>query len=247
MSTAIPIAAFADARTSLWGVFIGGTEPLLACSSLESGESLTPAQASLQTLRPEKHAAGQAAVWELRADDSVMTFRAAGDGAVSAPADGSLELCEVRGTATTTIGTYELNCAGVRLAPETGFESLRLVAAWFPRGAGVALLAVRPPGADGHEQDRVRAVLHGAGEGLSLFDPRLSTTYGGDGAPRRFGIELWLGENEEAELQLRRFAGEAKRPADLLGCNGLSAQCQMLAAHDADASGPGVYLLVRGE
>jgi hypothetical protein len=246
MSAAIPIAAFADARSTLWGVFVGGAAPLFACSSLESGEPLEPARASLQMLHPEKGSQGQEAVWEVRAADSVVIFSAAAGGAESAPGDGSLELCEVRGTAFTATAGHELNCAGVRLVTETAFESLRLVAAWFPSGAGVALAAVRPPGANGHEQDRVRAILTGSDEGVSLFDPRLSTTYGGDGVPRRFGVELWLGENEDAELQLRRFAGEAERPASSLSCDGLSAQCQMLAAHDGNASGPGVYILVRG-
>jgi len=207
---------------------------------------LAPVPASFQTLDPEKEDPDRHSVWELRTADSVVALRPADGGAVSRPADGSLELCEVRGTVTAAAASHELDCAGVRLVTDTGFESLRLVAAWFPRGTGVALLAVRSPGAKGHEQDRVRAVLIGAGEGLSLFDPRLSTTYGGDGAPRRFGIELWLGENEEAELQLRRFAGAAEPPAGSLSCDGLSAQCQVLAAHDMEAPGPGLYPVVRG-
>ena len=48
-----------------------------------------------------------------------------------------------------------------------------------------------------------------------MFDPRLSTTYNGAGEPRRFGIELWLGEDEDGDLVGLSDAGLAQVQADL--------------------------------
>jgi hypothetical protein len=247
MTNAIPIAAFADARTSLWGVLLGGAAPLFACAHLRSGESLRSAPATLQSAGSEQQQALAAgAVWELRTADSALSISPAASAARSGPADSSPELCEFRGSAGTADGSHELDCAGVRAVTKIGrLESLRLVAAWFPDGNGLALLALRPTGARGHAEDRVAAAVAGVGEGLSVFDPRLSTTYGGDGAPLRVGVELWLGESEDGELQLRRFAGDAEPTAGSLSRDGLTLDCQTLAAHDTSASGPGVYLLAR--
>jgi hypothetical protein len=247
MSDAIPIAAFADARTSLWGVLLGGAAPLFACAHLRSGESLRSASATMQGAGSEQQQPpAEGAVWEMRTADSALSVSPTPSGARSGPADSSPELCEFRGSAATADGKHELECAGVRVVTEIGrLESLRLVAAWFPEGNSVALLALRPTGARGHADDRVAAAVAGVGEGLSIFDPRLSTTYRGDGSPLRVGVELWLGESEDSELQLRRFAGDAEPTAGSLSRDGLTIDCQTLAAHDTSASGPGVYLLAR--
>jgi hypothetical protein len=238
MRETVPLAAFADARASLWGVFVGGTEPQLALASLRAGSSLQAQPASLAFESEESE-------WRIAAGEDTIIFTSEPMGGVSRSADSSLTLCSVRGAVRTIDGAHEIACDGVRCrAAERDFGSLRLIAAWFGEGAAVALLAVRAAGAKGHDAEHVEAALTGARAGPPVFDARLSTTYGRNLAPRRVGIELWLGEREDAELQCRRLAGETEPSAGALGYDGLTIDCHALHAHDADASGPGVYLLV---
>jgi hypothetical protein len=247
MSAPVPIAAFADARASLWGMVLGGAEPQLALARLGSSDPLEASLASIDRGRTAAAPKDSSPVWSVTAGDVALTLEAAPAVAVGGSADGSLELCTVRGGARASGASRQLDCRGVRLVTEASFESLRLVAAWFSPDASLAVLAVRPPGADGHGQDRIQAALAGEAEahGLTIIDPRVSTTYGSDWAPRRVGIELWLGESDEAELQFRRYAGEAERCAGVFRSDGLTIGCHPMHAHVGATGGPGVYLLAR--
>jgi hypothetical protein len=122
---------------------------------------------------------------------------------------------------------------------------VRFVAGWFESGAAVALVAQRPRDADGHGNDRVAAVLAGEADGTRVFDPRLSTTYGSDGAPRRAGIELWLGEDEDEDLRFTRLSLDARPAAGELSRPHLRIECHALQGNDASSAGHGVYLLAR--
>jgi len=247
----VPIAAFADRRVSLWGVLLGGAEPLLAIARLGAGEPLEVLGGSLDIGpgRPERDDRGrddQSAAWKASGADWNIALEPESAGAASEAVDASLVLCTVRGVVSLHGATHELDCLGVRLvAAADALQSLRLVAGWLQSDTAFALLALRPNGADGHGQDRIAALLVGEGEGISVFDPRLSTTYGGDGAPRHATIELWVGENEDAELRFKRFAGEAEPSSGRLSADGLTVECHALQGRDADASGPGVYLLAQ--
>jgi hypothetical protein len=70
------------------------------------------------------------------------------------------------------------------------------VAAWPEQGFGLALSAIRLEG-DDHGDEPVWAALMDRAGTLEVDEPRLSTTYDGDGRQRRAGLELWL-EDEDA-------------------------------------------------
>ena len=84
-----------------------------------------------------------------------------------------------------------------RLEREPDWEracALRVISASFDDGALLAVAALRPRGAAGHDADAVGAILVSAqGDVAQLHDALLSTEYGPDGRARRLGLELYEG------------------------------------------------------
>ncbi len=84
-----------------------------------------------------------------------------------------------------------------RLEREPDWErasALRVISASFDDGALLAVAALRPRGAAGHDADAVGAILVSAqGDVARLNDALLSTEYGPDGRARRLGLELYEG------------------------------------------------------
>ena len=110
---------------------------------------------------------------------------------------GSDQLVRVRGTVHTGGAKEEIDCTGQLSTHDRdlrGVELARGVSAWLGDG-GVVLEALRPSGARGHDAEQVWAALFEHGEPIPIADPRLSTTYDGDGHQRRAGMELWLHED----------------------------------------------------
>ena len=64
------------------------------------------------------------------------------------------------------------------------------------------------------ERDRTRAAL-GEQEDARVFDPRLSTTYDQRGYPRKSGIEMWVGADEESDQHPHRVAAQLADPAPI--------------------------------
>ncbi len=130
--------------------------------------------------------------------------------AISAPAEmsavaageGYEQLCRVRGTVHAGGERLEFDGLGQRGhawgAPDwSGIELTRAVSAWLgdePLG-GVALATTRPTGARGHADESFAAVLVEGGDPVAIADPRLSTTYDGEGRTRRAGLELYVTED----------------------------------------------------
>jgi len=124
--------------------------------------------------------------------------------AVSPPADfegggmeGYEQLCRVTGTA----AGRPVDCLGQRGHswgdPDwTEIDRTRSVAAWLEDGSALALGSVRPAGAADHAAEDVWATLLNAQGVLPVDEPRLSTTYDGDGHQRRAGVELWMDDDE---------------------------------------------------
>lgn len=239
----VPIAIFTDPQAAVWGIAVGGEAPLVAVGSLESQAGAEPeAPLGIQTTTSE---------WALTWAGSDLTLSPTQPDAATEGIDGNLELCRVSGAVTLSGASREIDCAGVRARPIAAgrFDSSRLLAAWFPGDAGVALLAIRPAGAKGHERDSVLAAVRGGDgggerESATVFDPRLSATYASDGTPRRVGVELWLGENEDSDLHSRRFAGAFVRSIATLRSAGVRIDGYALQCQAADAAGPGVFLIV---
>jgi hypothetical protein len=71
----------------------------------------------------------------------------------------------------------------------------RAVSAWPDEGFALALSAIRPVGAEHGHAPIWAALLDRAGT-LEVVEPRLSTTYDGEGRQRRAGLELWLDDED---------------------------------------------------
>ena len=86
----------------------------------------------------------------------------------------------------------------------------RTVGAWLGDDLAVSLSAIRPAGARDHEHERVAATIldrdpdSDVPRATRVADPRLSTTYDGEGHQRTAGLELFVDE----DALPRRAAGE---------------------------------------
>jgi hypothetical protein len=180
--------AFGDAERGWYGVALTGADTALAVlfRGQEIAGVMTDASLSVSEER---------AVW----DGPDAGFDVALEPA-SAPIEhegGSDQLVRVRGTVRAGDTTEEVDCVGQRSTRDrdlTGVDLVRGISAWLGDG-GVVLEALRPEGAETHDAERVWATLVEQGEPVPVADPRLSTTYDGDGHQRRAGMELWLGED----------------------------------------------------
>lgn len=236
--SSFPMAAFGDPNAGVWGVVVGGAEPAVVVGELEEASEprFTAATLDDSVARP---------AWALVGAAHNLTITPV-PAQLATPGLGSeLELCRITGTIELGGHLRELDCAGVRCGCADQIGSLRLVAAFFERDLEMALLATRPPGAKGQDRDAVAAVLRGEPAELNVFDPRLSTTYRGDGKPSRMGIELWLGATADDDLYSRRAAGEATPSGAVLRRSGTRLEAQALCCQSRGLKGAGVYVIAR--
>ncbi len=134
-----------------------------------------------------------------------LTFEAASPPAGHAPVGGMAgyeQLCRVTGQVTLAGGEVRtVTGAGQRghgwgLPDWRRLGAVHTVSAWLDDDHGVALTSARAAGGKGHDGDeRWGALLTGDGT-IELADPRVSTTYDGEGRQRRVGLELWVDEAE---------------------------------------------------
>jgi hypothetical protein len=88
-------------------------------------------------------------------------------------------------------------------------ELARSLSAWLGDDLAVSLTAIRPAGKHEHADEALAAAIIERGEdgetrAVDVADPRLSTTYDGEGRQRHAGLELWVDEDGFP----RRAAGE---------------------------------------
>ena len=113
------------------------------------------------------------------------------------------QLCIVDGHMRTGATTHSVSGLGQRGhtwgAPDwSRLELTRSVSAWLgPDVGGVTLSSVRDAGANAHPDEAVWAALAFEGDPVKVLDPRLSTTYDGEGRQRRAGLELWVNEEDD--------------------------------------------------
>lgn len=81
----------------------------------------------------------------------------------------------------------------------------RTVTAWLSDESGVTITSVRPASKKGHGDEAVSAFAMQGGEAIPIFDPRLSTTFDGEGRQRHAGLELYVNKGDEYP---HRAAGE---------------------------------------
>jgi hypothetical protein len=230
---AAPVVAFGDRDGDLWGIVVAGQRPQVAVARLTGADvELRPAELDLDDDE----------VWTLTAAGCALRVERADSDSATGEGKGALEPCRVSGSVTIDGTERELDVGGVRAAALSadGQDSLRLFGAWFPGGHEIAVLSSRPKGARGHDQDSLEVITRGEEQPL-VVDPRLSTTYDAAGAPRRVGLELWLGADPDGELSPRRVAGGATGSQVTAG--GLSAYA--LECVSRSEPGAGIYLLLQ--
>lgn len=235
--TALRWLAFGDLDSAVWGVaWIPG--------DAGAGHAVLGAGADTHAVAVELAAGSPGSDWRLHAEGLELSFSPAGE-----PASG---LVHASGRFSGNGGEHRVDAQGwvaaVSELPAAGeLDSLRLVAAWFGDDEGVALLALRPRKARGQETDHISASLIESAVARTVIDPRLSTTYDGDGVPARVGIELWVsepGEDPEAPTERPlRLAGEAVGAPTTFAYHGLELRAQPFRWHGHGRDGAGVYLL----
>lgn len=229
--TAAPLAIFGDLDGDLWGVVVGGPRPRAATGRLTD--------AGLE-LREAELDAGDDDVWTVLGSGCDLRVERADAPTASQGSERELDLCRVSGSVELDGRRREFDVGGVcsTALQVDKCDSLRIFAAWFPAGHGIGMVAARPSGVKGHDRDSI-VVVAGGEEHPLVLDPRLSTTYDAAGAPRRVGLELWLGDDPEGELYPRRVAGAStgSRVVD----DGLSAYAFECVSRGEP--GAGIYLL----
>ncbi len=233
-----PILAIADPDQGVWAVAAGRDAARVATGRLGAD-----AHASAETA--ELSAGASPGEWQLAGASGSLTGtpRAADVGT----GDEALALTSVSG-ALKLDGGSELRVDGGGVGhpgwTELQANTIRILGAWFNSKRWLAMLSVRPPRARGHDKDAISVAAIGEDQGMSVFDPRLSSTYGSDERLRRAGVEMWLGADKKEDLRSWRIAGEADGAPAQLQLDGVSIQAQPLRCHSRGDAGIGVYLLI---
>jgi hypothetical protein len=236
---------FADQELGLWGLATGGEHGRLWLTTGGPMDEETPAAASTSFETA-------AEIWRVSGPGHSLEVAPLGPLVVSAGGPDGLELCRVTGTLAIDETPHTVELEGTRCVALPGgkLDSVRLLSAWFPGGAAVALLATRPKSASGQDKDKVQVVTLGEDEDMHVFDPHLSTTYDRRGYPRRSNIEMWLGADEESDQCPRRLAGQLADSAPIETTAGDGNTEMHLRAHALHCLsrgnvGPGVYVLLK--
>ncbi len=119
-------------------------------------------------------------------------------------------------------------------------EGLRLISALFEDGRALALAALRPRGATGHDRDLVAHHLEESGEPVALTEALLSTEYDARGLPRRIGVELWA----EPGSPPLRLAGDRRGEVEVRDGD-LRRELARMSFRLDGAGGTGTYELLR--
>jgi hypothetical protein len=247
--TSLHWLAFGDLDAGVWGLaWVPGED--------DRGSVALGAGADTSVVRAELQAGGSGDQWGLHGEGLELTISAAGEDVSvdgSAPKlEGFDQLARAKGSFLLDGAEHAVDSlawrAALRGLPEPdGLASQRLLAAWFEPAGGLAALALRPRKARGQEGDLVSAALFESGRPLPVSDPRLSTTYTGDGVPARAGVELWVSEAGEGEQEAgehpHRAAGEALGPRVVWSDGELELAAQPFRWHAHGQDGAGVYLL----
>ena len=204
-------AGVADGQGSALGVLFAGREPVSLVAEGDhpvedaDWDDLNLPGLSVRTIEPH-------ARWEVvlaTEPGFELEFEAASPPAEFEPLggmEGHERLCRVRGTA----AGRPIDCLGQRgrswgTADWSEHRADAFARRVARRGAVGGLLG----GAAGGRGEPCRGgewgALLDADGAVAMADPRLSTTYDGDGRQRRAGLELWVGEDDDYP---RRGAGQ---------------------------------------
>ncbi|HEX8123923.1 MAG TPA: hypothetical protein VF549_21920 [Solirubrobacteraceae bacterium] len=246
-SDAVTIA-FADPEVGVYGLARTSlsADDASGMGILFSGSEVVAVRAegvSLEVLEPlARWKASFAGAFELEAE------------ALSPPAEvvvgdtqGYEQLVRVRGTATIGGAPRTIDGLGQRghswgRVDWSKLELARTVTAWLDDRTAATVSAIRPKSAKHHSDESVAAHLVLDGRPVPVADPRLSTTYDGDGRQVHAGLELWV-EDGEGEYP-HRGAGEVVCGTTVdLGT--LRLDCAFFRWHMDGRTGAGRYDIVR--
>ncbi|MGZ4182112.1 MAG: hypothetical protein ACXVUL_15685 [Solirubrobacteraceae bacterium] len=247
MSDAAPplrTLAFGDLDGATWGVAWFPDPTLPGFIALGSADDAVTVEASLE---PDDENGG----WLLHGYGVELNVSAAGEDAQDLRGEFDA-VCRVHGGMTVEAVEHDVDCLG-RLAVHAGvgdlgkFDSVRDVCAWFDPTHGLSLVAMRPRKSRGQEADVVSAVALEPEGPLAIEDPRLSTTYAGDGRPLRVGLELWISADDDEEEQQypRRASGETLGVAATGRLGSFDVLAQFVRWDSRYGDGAGVYLLAQ--
>lgn len=233
--------AFGDLDAGIWGVAWGGAEPFVTIGAMNPAVSTSGAPTSMD-------GSSSAEDWTVSGPSAELTVTPHSDPVAVSEPEGFDQLCRIQGRFSLDGAERAVDSLGRRGSrPQLDvreFQEIRDVSAWFEPDEGIALTALRPRGAAGHDKDIVVASVFEPARALPVADPRLSTTYTADGTPARVGVELWLEGEEEDQQYPLRAAGEALG-ASASAHNEVDLQAHAFRWHSRGRDGAGVYLLVR--
>jgi len=195
---------------SALGVLFSGGEVVASvaegAAELSASDWSSVRAGALEILTEEPHGA-----WRLRWDGEADLLFTAVSPAVEVRGggmEGHERLCRVEGT----VGGRRTSCLGQRgrswgVADWDRVALARTLSAWWDEDRALVLGAVRPAKARDHAGEEVVAwLLDADADPARVAEPRLSTTYDGEGRQRRAGLELYVsGDDDEFP---RRVAGE---------------------------------------
>jgi hypothetical protein len=241
--SSVRTASFGDLDAGVWGFAWGDTEQVAAVGAARPGDPLTAESAGIAGSE-----AGED--WVLTGPRIELCLSPQGEAVASTALAGFHQLCRVQGDATIDGSRRQIDLLGVRSSrsepSELGaVDSIREVSAWFGPGEGLALSALRPSGAKGHDRDLVSGAVFDSAGALSVADPRLSTTYTAAGRPARVGLELWLEQEDSEEQYPRRAAGEALGASAGAALSSVRLQADLFRCRSRGAEGIAVYLLAQ--
>jgi hypothetical protein len=235
--------AFGDLDGAAWGVAWIPDPSLPGFVAVGSGEDAVIVEASLE---PEDEGGG----WRLHGYGLELNVSAASEDAQVLRGDFDA-VCRVHGGVTVEAVEHDVDCLGL-LGARAGtgdldkFDSARDVSAWFDPTHGLSVAALRPRKSRGQESDVLSAVALEPEGALTIDDPRLSTTYAGDGRPLRVGLELWVAAGEDEEEQFpRRASGETFGVAAAGRLGRFDVLAQFVRWDSRYGDGAGVYLLAQ--
>lgn len=239
-ASGLRIVSFGDLHHGVWGALLDAGQPVIVFGT-EAGTGSAAGPEAVRLCREDDDCELSGTGFELllspveRDDERTARPRAAD------------ELCRVRGRVTVGGSEVRVDCPGTSSydldADPRRLDSARGIWGWFEDDQAMALLALRPRGAAGHEDDHLAATLFDSEATIIVEQPRLSTTYTGNGLPSRANLELWVGEGDEQYP--RRAAAEALGAGASIRVDGLTVQGSPLRCHSHGSDGPGVYLLAR--
>jgi hypothetical protein len=142
-------------------------------------------------------------------DDGALDLRLEPAGPPAEVSGGTEQPLRITGTA--TVGGARLTFDGRGQRTRSSFapdwertELARTLQVWLADGRTVTVTALRERGR-AHGEERLEAVIVDGEAVTPVPDPRLSTTYDGEGRQRHAGLELWLSDDGP----VHRLAGEA--------------------------------------